>query len=57
VLRELNAVTPPNERVTDESRADPRTLARMATRSELRQPGVLERPSKALGWAECSAAP
>jgi len=43
VLRELNAVTPPNERVTDESRADPRTLAQMATRSELRQPGVLER--------------
>jgi hypothetical protein len=43
VLRELNAVTPANERVTDESRPDPRTLARMATRSELRQPGVLER--------------
>jgi hypothetical protein len=43
VLRELNAVTPANERVTDESRADPRTLARMATRSELRQPGILER--------------
>jgi hypothetical protein len=43
VLRELNAVSPANERVTDEARADPETLARMATRSELRQPGVLER--------------
>jgi hypothetical protein len=43
VLQDLNAVTPASERVADESRADPRTLARMATRSELRQPGILER--------------
>jgi hypothetical protein len=43
VLRELNAVAPANERVSDDARADPRTLARMATRTELRQPGLLER--------------
>jgi hypothetical protein len=43
VLRELNAAAPPNERVSGDGRADPETLARMATRAELRQPGILER--------------
>jgi hypothetical protein len=43
VLRELNAAAPADERVADPSRADPQTLARMATRAELRQPGAIER--------------
>jgi hypothetical protein len=43
VLRELNAAAPASERVAESADADPRTLARMATRAELRQPGVLER--------------
>jgi len=43
VLQELSAAAPPNERIADPSRADPQTLARMATRAELRQPGTLER--------------
>jgi hypothetical protein len=43
VLQELNAAAPPGERVTDPNRADPQTLARMATRAELRQPGTIER--------------
>jgi hypothetical protein len=42
VLRELAAVTPPNERPAP-GQDDPRTLARLATRAELRQPGVTER--------------
>jgi len=42
-LRELNAAAPENERIADPARADPRTLARMATRAELRQPGTIER--------------
>jgi len=43
VLRELSAAAPPNERIADPARADPQTLARMATRAELRQPGTMER--------------
>jgi len=43
LLRELNAAAPANERVRDDAPADPQTLARMATRAELRQPGTLER--------------
>src|SRR6267143_6520108 len=39
LLRELNAAAPANERISDPSRDDPQTLARMATRAELRQPG------------------
>ena len=40
VLERLAADTPEAERTTDE---DPRSLARMATRAEMRQPGTLER--------------
>src|SRR6267143_1457751 len=36
------AAAPANERISDPSRNDPQTLARMATRAELRQPGFLE---------------
>jgi len=43
LLEELNAAAPPPERISDPSRDDPQTLARMATRAELRQPGFLER--------------
>jgi hypothetical protein len=43
LLQELNAAAPANEQVADPGRADPQTLARMATRAELRQPGALER--------------
>ena len=43
VLQELNAAAPAHERITDPSRNDAQTLARMATRAELRQPGTLER--------------
>jgi hypothetical protein len=40
VLSELSAAVPPQER---SDRDDPRSLARMATRAEMRQPGTLER--------------
>lgn len=40
VLDGLAAEVPPAERATDD---DPRSLARMATRAELRKPGTLER--------------
>jgi hypothetical protein len=40
VLAQLAAAVPQNERPTTD---DPRTLARVATRAELRQPGTLER--------------
>src|SRR4051812_46384879 len=40
VLNQLASHVPEYERVRDD---DPRTLARMATRAEMRQPGVLER--------------
>jgi len=40
VLGELSAAVPPQERL---DRDDPRSLARMATRAEMRQPGTLER--------------
>ena len=44
VLDELSQGLPPHERVEDARNADdPRALARMATRAELRQPGTLER--------------
>ncbi len=39
-LRELAQTVPPHERAGSD---DPRSLARMATRAELRQPGLLER--------------
>jgi hypothetical protein len=40
VLAELSADVPPGERVQSD---DPRSLARMATRAEMRRPGTLER--------------
>jgi hypothetical protein len=42
VLRELNNTLPAHERAA-EGQDDSRTLARLATRAELRQPGTLER--------------
>src|SRR5919107_4284014 len=43
-LRELAAKTPEGERAAlAEGRDDPKTLARLATRSEIRQPGAMER--------------
>jgi hypothetical protein len=41
-LRELSRELPSSERTAD-TRADAQTLARVATRAELRQPGTLER--------------
>lgn len=43
LLHQLNAGAPANERIGDPARSDPQTLARMATRAELRQPGTMER--------------
>ena len=40
VLEALSAETPEAERTTED---DPRSLARLATRAEMRQPGTLER--------------
>jgi hypothetical protein len=40
VLAELSAAVPAGERVQSD---DPRSLARMATRAEMRQPGTMER--------------
>src|SRR5918998_265332 len=52
VLAELSQVVPAHERV---DRDDPKSLARMATRAELQQPGIVERifrgPSPAMGGA------
>ncbi|HEX8539036.1 MAG TPA: hypothetical protein VF664_16320 [Cystobacter sp.] len=42
-LRELSQDLPPSERGSAPLNADPRTLARMATRAEMRQPGFMER--------------
>lgn len=44
VLRELAQAAPPGERgAIEQGAADPRALARVATRAEVRQPGILER--------------
>jgi hypothetical protein len=44
VLRELGETTPEGERAAlAESRDDPKSLARLATRAEMRQPGAMER--------------
>jgi len=43
VLEGLKEVTPPRERDAATTSADPQSLARMATRAEVRQPGILER--------------
>lgn len=40
VLDDLNAAVPASERTTTD---DPRSLARMATRAEMREPGTMER--------------
>jgi hypothetical protein len=40
VLADLSAEVPEGERATSD---DPRSLARMATRAEMRQPGIMER--------------
>jgi len=48
VLSELSAALPANERVAA-GQDDPRTLARLATRAELRQPGTLERTFGGMG--------
>lgn len=43
VLRDLSQELPPGERALGAGQDDPKTLARMATRAEVRQPGTLER--------------
>jgi len=43
VLKELSQQLPPGERVAVPAQPDPQSLARLATRAELRQPGILER--------------
>lgn len=43
VLKELAGLLPPGDRVSMPKQADSQTLARMATRAEMRQPGALER--------------
>ena len=48
VLEALAAETPEGERTADDS---PRSLARMATRAEMRQPGTLERSFGGRGGA------
>jgi hypothetical protein len=49
-LRELAAETPEGERATlAGGRDDPKTLARLATRAELRQPGTMERTFGGMG--------
>ncbi|MFP5347195.1 MAG: hypothetical protein ACLGIA_09215 [Actinomycetes bacterium] len=47
VLRSLSEQTPPGERTTSD---DPRSLARMATRAEMRHPGTLERSFGGAGF-------
>jgi hypothetical protein len=48
VLSELSATLPANERGAA-GQDDPKTLARLATRAELRQPGTLERTFGGMG--------
>lgn len=43
VLEQLSAEVPEQERLRPEAAEDPQALARMATRAELREPGVMER--------------
>jgi hypothetical protein len=43
VLQGLKEVTPPREQGAAATSGDPQSLARMATRAEVRQPGILER--------------
>lgn len=46
VLAELGATVPPNERAASD---DPQSLARMATRAEMRSPGTLEQTFRGQG--------
>ena len=49
-LRELAAVTPEGERAAlTGGRDDPKSLARLATRAEMRQPGTMERTFGGMG--------
>src|SRR5499433_1271985 len=43
VLKELSQQLPPGERAAVPAQPDPQSLARLATRAELKQPGILER--------------
>lgn len=43
VLQELDSTVTPAERAAGVTNDDPRSLARLATRAEMRQPGTLER--------------
>ena len=49
VLKELSQQVPPSERAAVPAQPDPQSLARLATRAELRQPGILERTLGARG--------
>ena len=43
VLKELSRELPPSERAGISAQPDPQSLARLATRAEMRQPGTMER--------------
>src|SRR5215210_4225716 len=49
VLQQLTAEMPEHERRAFQPSDDPRTLARVATRAEMRQPGTLERTFSNIG--------
>ncbi|HEX7127584.1 MAG TPA: hypothetical protein VF406_17640 [Thermodesulfobacteriota bacterium] len=49
VLGQLAREAPPGERLDPSRDADPRTLARAATRAEMRRPGTLERSFGGVG--------
>ncbi len=49
VLKDLGQQVPPSERAAVPAQPDPQSLARMATRAELQQPGILERTLGARG--------
>ena len=51
VLQELTAALPERERAAAaQNPDDPKALARMATRAELREPGIMERTFGGMGW-------
>ena len=55
-LRQLRATLPEHEQAAGaRSQADPKTLAQMATRAELRQPGILQRPIGGMGGSLLSS--
>ena len=49
VLRQLGESLPEGERLGDPRQTDPETLARLATRAEVRRPGTLERSLGGVG--------